>query len=61
MLRGIIGKDGKVHDAVVQYSERPDLNSEALSVVQQWVFTPAMCDGRPDSTKASFTLHFRAR
>ena len=61
VLRGVIGEDGKVHDAVVQYSDRPDLNSEALSVIQQWVFTPAMCDGRPVSNSASFTLHFRAR
>jgi len=61
VLRGLIGPDAKVHDAVVQYSDRPDLNAEALAVIQQWVFTPAMCDGRPVSTHASFTLHFRAR
>jgi hypothetical protein len=61
VLRGIIGEDGKVHEAVVQATDRPDLNPEALRVIQQWVFTPAMCDGRPGSTDASFTLHFQAR
>lgn len=61
VLRGIIGVDGRVHDAVVQSSERPDLNSEALSLVQRWVFTPAMCNGQPNPNEASFTLHFEGR
>lgn len=61
VVRGIIGQDGRVHDAVVQSSERPDLNAEALSLVRQWVFSPAMCNGRPGQTEASFTLYFQAR
>jgi TonB family protein len=59
MLRGIIGKDGRVHDAVVQLSERPDLNAQALSLIRQWVFEPALCDGQPNDIQASFMLHFR--
>jgi TonB family protein len=59
LLRGIIGKDGKVHDAMVQRSERPDLNAQALSIIQQWTFSPAMCDGEPNETNATFVLHFR--
>ena len=58
VLRGLIGADGKVHDAVVQRSERPDLNPAALQLIQQWAFTPALCDGKPNSVQASFTLHF---
>jgi hypothetical protein len=61
VVRGIIGEDGKVHDAVVQSSERPDVNSEALGLIQQWVFTPGLCNGRPNPTEASFMLHFQAR
>lgn len=61
LVRGVIGTDGKVHDAVVQSSERSDLDAEAVNVMQQWVFTPARCDGRPVFTEASFTLHFQAR
>ncbi|MGA2629711.1 MAG: energy transducer TonB [Terriglobia bacterium] len=61
VVRGIIGEDGRVTDAVVQSYDRPDLNGEALSLIQQWVFTPGMCNGRPNSTEASFTLHFQAR
>lgn len=59
LLRGMIGADGKVHDAVVQTSERPDLNPEALTTVQQWRFSPALCNGRPVSSSASFILHFQ--
>jgi TonB family protein len=61
VVRGIIGADGKVHDAVVQSSERPDVNSEALGLIQQWAFMPGLCNGRPNPTEASFTLHFQAR
>ena len=62
VARGVIGSDGKVHDAVVQSSERPpDLNAEAVSLVERWVFTPALCNGRPVVPEASFTLHFQAR
>jgi hypothetical protein len=61
VLRGMIGVDGKVHDAVIQSSERSDLDPEALGLIQQWVFTPAMCNGHPNPTQASFTLHFQGR
>jgi hypothetical protein len=61
VLRGLIGVDGKVHDALVQSSDRPDLNAEALAIVAQWAFVPAMCNGRPNPSDASFVLHFNAR
>jgi TonB family protein len=57
----MIGLDGKVRDALVQESDRPDLNAEALQVVQQWIFTPATCNGRPSVNEASFTVHFQGR
>jgi len=60
LVRGVIGTDGKVHDAVVQSSERSDLDAEAVGVIEQWAFTP-LCNGRPTPTEASFTLHFQAR
>jgi TonB family protein len=59
VLRGLIGQDGKVHDAVVESTERPDLNSAALQLIQQWTFTPATCNGQATSVEASFTLHFQ--
>jgi len=60
-IRGIISTDGKVHEAVVQSAEHPDLGAEALALVQQWVFTPAVCDGNPNTQEATFILHFHGR
>lgn len=60
-LRGIIGTDGKIHGAVVQSSERTDLNEEAVNLIQAWIFMPAVCDGHPNQTEASFILHFQGR
>jgi hypothetical protein len=60
-IRGIIWTDGKVHEAVVQNTEYPDLGAEALALVQQWVFTPAVCDGDPNTQEATFVVHFHGR
>ena len=60
-IRGIISTDGKVHEAVVQNAEYPDLGTEALALVQQWVFTPAVCDGNANTQEATFILHFHGR
>jgi hypothetical protein len=60
-IRGIIGRDGKVHQAVVQSAERTDLGAEALALVQQWVFAPAVCNGQPNEQEATFIVHFHGR
>jgi hypothetical protein len=60
-IRGIISTDGKVHEAVVQSAEQADLGAEALALVQQWVFTPAVCDGNPNTQEAMFIVHFHGR
>jgi TonB family protein len=61
VIRGTVGVDGKVYDATVQSSERPDLNAEALELAKRWTFDPAMCDGRPDAHEVDFTLEFQGR
>jgi TonB family protein len=61
VVRGVISQDGRVHDAVVDSSERPDLNAEAINIIHQWTFTPPMCNNQPSSAEASFTLHFQGR
>jgi len=61
VIRGIIGRDGKVHGALVQSSQRADLNVEALSLIAQWAFSPALCDGQPNPNDASFVLRFHGR
>jgi Gram-negative bacterial TonB protein C-terminal len=60
-IRGIIWTDGKVHEAVVQSAEYPDLGAEALALVQQWAFTPAVCDGDANTQEATFVVHFHGR
>ena len=61
LLRGVIGTNGKVQQAVVQSTELPELNPEALSTIQQWQFTPALCNGNPIPVEASFMVHFQGR
>ncbi|MFZ0803003.1 MAG: TonB family protein [Terriglobales bacterium] len=61
LVRGVISQDGRVHDAVIDSSERPDLNAEAILTIHQWAFTPPMCNNQPTSAEASFTLHFQGR
>ena len=61
VVRGLVGEDGKLRQAVVQISERADLNAEALSLAQAWVFSPAMCNGKPNSAEVNLTLHFQGR
>ncbi|MGA7382992.1 MAG: TonB family protein [Terriglobales bacterium] len=61
VVRGMIYPDGKIHDAVIQSSERPELNAEALDIIHQWTFTPALCDEQPAISEASFALRFQGR
>ncbi len=53
--------DGRVFEASIQNSERPDLNDEALATAKQWTFTPAMCDGNPKQIEVSLGIHFQGR
>lgn len=62
VIRGMIGKDGRVHQAVIQSAERGDLGEEALTLVQQqWVFAPAVCNGQPNEEEDTFVVHFHGR
>lgn len=61
ILHGTIGKDGKIHDPMVDASGRADLNDEALKLFATWRFTPAICDGAPFEIPADVTLHFQGR
>lgn len=58
---GMVGGDGKIHDAVVQSAERPDLNHEALALVRQGSFTPTPCNEKPDLHGVELTLQFQER
>jgi len=57
-VQGNIGLDGRVHDAAVLDNGRSELEQQAIQIVSQWVFSPAMCDGKPVSAGASLVVHF---
>ena len=60
-IRAQVGFDGHIYEPVVQASDRPDLNPEALELARQRTFTPAMCDGKVDVHEVDFVLHFIGR
>jgi hypothetical protein len=57
-VHGNIETDGRVHNAEVLAAGRPEIEKEAVRLVSQWVFTPAMCDGRPVAALANIIVHF---
>ena len=61
LVHAVIGRDGKVQDAVVEDSERPDLNDEALKTARSWTFTPAICDGHPNTQESNLVIRFQGR
>lgn len=60
-VHGFVHPDGKVHDAVVQYSSLAALNQEALDLVSRWNYTTPMCEGKPNSQEVFIELHFEGR
>ena len=61
IVRGVVEADGRLHRTLIDRSDRPDLNAEALDTVTQWTFTPALCDGRPNPTMITVAVHFFGR
>lgn len=57
-VQGNIGLDGRVHDAAVLSDGRSELEQQAIQIVSQWIFSPAMCDGKPVPANASLVVHF---
>jgi TonB family protein len=45
-LRIIVGQDGRVHNVQVIHSAGWGLDDKAIEAVKQWLFEPAMKDGR---------------
>lgn len=61
VVTGVVDEDGRLRLPVVELSDRPDLQQEALQTAAKWVFTPAMCDGKPTAREASIVLNFVGR
>jgi len=61
LVHGSIRPDGKIHDAVVDASPDPNLNTEALQLISTWKFLPLICNDEPASLATEFVLHFQGR
>lgn len=46
IIRAIVGTDGRVHDPRILRSQDHMFDQRALQAVSQWIFDPAMKDGR---------------
>ncbi len=61
ILRVTVKKDGTVSQPQVVRPSHPDLDAEALKLVQTWVFQPATCNGQLNEVPADVVLHFQGR
>lgn len=61
LISAIINSDGRIHQAAILTSHRPDLHAEALAVARQWEFSPALCNGQPNPAQVAITIRFRNR
>jgi TonB family protein len=59
MIKGVIGKDGRIKDAVVVFSPHPSLSGAALEAVRQWRYKPYMLNGEPVEVQTTINLAFR--
>jgi len=61
VVHAVIGFDGKVREAAIENSDRPDLNEEALKTARSWTFSPAMCNGQPNEQEANLVIRFQGK
>ena len=59
LVQCVVGEDGKVRDARILTSLRPDLDASALDAVRQWQFQPAIKDGKPVAIKINVNVKFQ--
>lgn len=56
----LVGKDGRVLDAVLAATVQvPMLNEAALTAARQWLFTPGLANGKPVACWTAIPFHFR--
>lgn len=61
VLQLIVTPEGTVRDLHVIKSLTPDLDNQAVSVVQTWKFEPAKKDGQPVAVQIKVEADFRIR
>jgi TonB family protein len=59
VMRGVVGKDGKLLQTDVISSSDPRLAKAALDAVAQWLYQPALLNGEPSETLTTISLEFR--
>jgi protein TonB len=60
VLSAIIGTDGNVKDVRVA-SGSPLLRDAAIAAVKQWVYRPAILNGKPTESETRISLNFVTR
>jgi TonB family protein len=56
----VVGSNGRVLQAKVAKGVSPDSDRKAIDAVRQWVFKPAMKDGKPVAVQINVEVSFRA-
>jgi TonB family protein len=59
VLRVEVGPDGRVSSATVQNPLGMGLDEKAQEAVRQWVYKPALKDGRPVAVQFDLSINFR--
>ena len=60
IVKALVSKAGRVLDARLDRTRQvPMLNEAALDAARQWVFTPALTNGRPVAVWIAIPFHFR--
>ncbi len=55
----LLSEEGRVEDARVENSSRPEFEKPALEAVRHWRFRPGMKDGQPVTTHLRLPMRFR--
>jgi periplasmic protein TonB len=59
LVAGVVGADGKVHDARVQHALGLGLDEKAIEAVRRWKFEPSRYNGQPVAVKIMVEVNFR--
>jgi len=59
VIKGIIGKDGRLRKAEIVSSPHSSLSDAALEAVRQWRYKPYMLNGEPVEVQTTINLAFR--
>lgn len=57
LVQALVGKDGRIRDTKIVRSI-PELDEAAMRAVRQWVFKPAMADGKPVAVWVAVPVRF---